>query len=130
MANIVQEFTVKASLDRVFQAMATPEGLARWWTKASLGKCEEGAEYSLFFGPEYDWRGRVTRYKPHSIFELEITKAHADWIGTRVGCELQAEGTDSTRVHFYHNGWPTDNEHWRVLLLLLAYVSENHASQP
>jgi uncharacterized protein YndB with AHSA1/START domain len=28
MANIIQEFTVKAPPDRVFQAMATPEGLA------------------------------------------------------------------------------------------------------
>ena len=64
MANIVQEFTVKAPQDRVFQAMATPEGLAHWWTKTSEGKSEEGSEYNLFFGPEYDWRGRVTRYKP------------------------------------------------------------------
>ena len=27
---------------------------------------------------------------------------------------FQAEGTDSTRVRFYHTGWPTENEHWRV----------------
>lgn len=114
MANIVQQFTVKAPMDRVFKAMATPEGLALWWTKTSGGTPQEGAEYSLFFGPEYDWRARVIRFKPHSAFELEITKAHPDWQGTRVGCELQAEGPDSTRVRFYHTGWPTENEHWRV----------------
>ena len=114
MANIVQQFTVKAPVDRVFKAMATPEGLARWWTKTSEGTPQEGAEYTLFFGPEYDWRGRVTRFKPHSAFELEIIKAHQDWQGTRVGCELQAQGPDITQVRFYHTGWPTENEHWRV----------------
>jgi uncharacterized protein YndB with AHSA1/START domain len=92
MANIVQQFTVKATPDRVFEAVGTPEGLARWWTKSSEGTPQEGAEYTLFFGPEYDWRARVTRYRPYSGFELEITKAHPDWVGTRVGCELEPEG--------------------------------------
>jgi uncharacterized protein YndB with AHSA1/START domain len=114
MPSIVHELVVKAPPDRVFRAMATPEGLDRWWTKTSQGKPQEGAEYGLFFGPEFDWQGKVTRYQPHSTFELQMTKAHPDWIGTRVGCELHAEGTGNTRVLFYHTGWPTENEHWRV----------------
>ena len=114
MADIVQEFTVKAPSDRVFEAMGTPEGLARWWCKRSEGKPEEGAEYNLLFGPGSDWRGKVTRYKPCTAFELHITKAHPDWVGTRVGCELTAEGTNATRVRFYHTGWPSENEHWRI----------------
>lgn len=114
MADIIQEFTVKASPARVFQAMATPEGLACWWTKTSAGKPEAGAEYVLFFGPKYDWRGRVTRYTPQSAFELKMTNADPDWMGTRVGCELRPEGKDATRVRFYHTGWPTENEHWRI----------------
>lgn len=114
MADIVQEFTVKAGPERVFQTMATPQGLAEWWTKTSAGEPRQGAEYTLTFGPEYDWRGRVARYAPNSAFELEISKADPDWTGTRVGCELRPEGKDSTRVRFYHTGWPTENEHWRV----------------
>jgi len=114
MPSIVHELVVKAPPDRVFRAMATPEGLDRWWTKTSQGKPQEGAEYGLFFGAEFDWQGKVTRYQPHSTFELQMTKAHPDWIGTRVGCELHAEGTGNTRVLFYHTGWPTENEHWRV----------------
>ena len=114
MPRIVHELVVKAPPDRVFRAMATPEGLARWWTKTTRGKPQEGAEYSLFFGPGFDWQGKMTRYQPDSTFELQMTKAHPDWIGTRVGCELHAEGTDNTRVRFYHAGWPTENEHWRA----------------
>jgi hypothetical protein len=55
----------------------------------------------------------VTRYTPPHAFEIQITQAHPDWIGTVVGCELTPEN-DGTRVRFYHKGWPESNEHWRV----------------
>jgi len=114
MPDIVQEFTVKVPQARVFLAMATPKGLSQWWTKKSAGDPEKGSEYTLDFGPDYEWKGRVTRFTPDSAFELEMTKAQEDWVGTRVGCELRPQGENSTRVRFYHTGWPTENEHWRV----------------
>ncbi|HYB66402.1 MAG TPA: SRPBCC domain-containing protein [Steroidobacteraceae bacterium] len=114
MADIIQEFTVRTGLPRVFHAMATPQGLTHWWTQSSSGKPEEGAEYQLHFGPDYAWRARVTRYEPDVAFELEMTEAHPDWMNTRVGCVLKPEGRESTRVRFYHTGWPGENQHWRV----------------
>jgi uncharacterized protein YndB with AHSA1/START domain len=134
VADIVQEFFVKASPDRVFEMFATPAGLDRWWTKSSSGKPVEGAEYALFFGPEYNWRAKVTRSVPGEAFELHMTDAQEDWKDTRVGCELKPEG-ESTRVRFYHTGWPKDNEHWRVschcwamyLRLLRRYVEYGEA---
>jgi uncharacterized protein YndB with AHSA1/START domain len=114
MADILQEFTIKAPRKRVFETMATPAGLNRWWTKSAAGEAKENCEFELFFGPGDDWRGKVTRYSPESTFELLITEAHPDWVGTRVGCRLEAESPDVTRVRFYHTGWPKENEHWRV----------------
>ena len=114
MPDIIQEFTVNVPPGRVFEAMATPKGLAQWWTKTSAGEPKPGAEYTLDFGPGYEWKGRVTRCTPDSAFELEMTKAHEDWMGTRVGCEIQPEGKNAARVRFYHTGWPEGNEHWRV----------------
>ena len=114
MADIIQEFTVRTGPPRVFHAMATPQGLTHWWTQSSTGKTQEGAEYQLHFGPDYAWRGLVTRYVPDAAFELEITEAHPDWMNTRVGCELKPEGRESTRVIFYHTGWPEPNQHWRM----------------
>jgi uncharacterized protein YndB with AHSA1/START domain len=114
MADIIQQLTVKAPPERVFAALSTAEGLAHWWTMTSSGEPREGAEYTLDFGPNYEWRGRVTRYAPHSTFELEITKAHPDWMNTRVGCELESEGEHGTLVRFRHTGWPAENEHWRI----------------
>jgi uncharacterized protein YndB with AHSA1/START domain len=114
MPDIFHEFTIKAPQERVFEMMATPAGLDRWWTKTSAGKPGKGEEYVLFFGPDYDWRAKVTRCIPGSEFELTLTSAHPDWMGTRVGCHLELENQNVTRVRFYHTGWPADNEHWRV----------------
>ena len=117
MADIVHEFTVKAQPERVFQLFATPEGMDKWWTKAAGGETREGGEVHLYFGRDFKWRGRVTRSNAPHRFELEITEAHPDWMGTRVGCELLPEGSEEapvTRVGFYHTGWPEPNAHWRV----------------
>ncbi|HXJ31423.1 MAG TPA: hypothetical protein VNG35_12330, partial [Gemmatimonadales bacterium] len=46
-------------------------------------------------------------------FELEITRAGADWVGTRVGFDITGQGTTS-QVRFSHTGWPQSNEHYRV----------------
>jgi len=114
MADIIHEFFVKAQPEQVFQLFATPDGMDKWWTKTSSGESRVGATMRLYFGADYDWKAKVTRYEPPSSFELQITEAHPDWISTRVGCELSATGNNATRVRFYHTGWPEPNEHWRI----------------
>jgi uncharacterized protein YndB with AHSA1/START domain len=113
MPDILQEFPIKAPVNQVFQAVSTPEGLDRWWTKRSAGEPREGSEYELWFGPEYDWRARVSRCVPDSELELEMTRADADWTGSRVGFRLEDQG-GTTLVRFYHTGWPSANEHYRI----------------
>jgi len=114
MADIIQEFPVKAPQQRVFEMFSLPKGLDAWWTKTSSGGPREGTDYSLHFGPGHDWRARVARCKPGWAFELLIIQAHEDWQNTRVGCELTPDAGLATRVRFYHLGWPQQNEHWRV----------------
>jgi uncharacterized protein YndB with AHSA1/START domain len=113
MADILQDFPIRASARRVFEAISTPHGLDCWWTKSSTGQPTENAEYTLGFGPQYEWKARVTRCVPDSEFELELTEADADWTGTRIGFRLlHQDGT--TTVRFHHIGWPQVNEHYRV----------------
>ena len=113
MADIYHDFPINAPLQRVYEAVSTPQGLDAWWTQRCTGQPVEGAEYELGFGPGYDWRARVTRLMPATEFELELTRADPDWLGTRVGFHLGGrEGV--TDVRFYHTGWPTPNEHWRI----------------
>jgi len=122
-------FPIKASRADVFRAIATPEGLNNWWTKTCSGNPTNGGEYALGFGPEYEWNATVSRYEPESNFELSLTKADADWAGTRLVFRL-AEKDGTTEVDFQHLGWPTENEHYRIssycwamyLRLLRRYV--------
>jgi hypothetical protein len=74
---------------------------------------QRGSEFQLWFGPAYDWRATVTRCVAPRAFELRITAADADWLGTRVGFHLD-DRKDQTQVRFHHAGWPSANEHWRI----------------
>ncbi|HEY7473429.1 MAG TPA: SRPBCC domain-containing protein [Vicinamibacterales bacterium] len=136
MADILQDFPIRAPRARVFEMFTTPRGLDAWWTLRSAGQPSEGAEYELFFGPEYDWRARVTRCVPDAEFELEMTRADADWTGSRVGVRLESRG-EMTRVEFRHLGWPEANAHyrtschcWALYLRVLRRYLENGESVP
>lgn len=72
-----------------------------------------GAEYQLWFGAEYDWRARVSALVPGRLFELEVTVAMDDWVGTRIRAELE-EVDGVTTLRFSHLGWPDASEHFRV----------------
>ena len=113
MADIFHDFPIQAPPDRVYAAISTPPGLDAWWTSRSTGTPREGAEWELWFGPTYDWRARVTKVSAPTDFELQLTMSDPDWAGTRVGFHLAPAG-DATQVRFYHTGWPTPNEHWRI----------------
>lgn len=113
MPDILQDFPVRAPREAVFHAVSEPRGLESWWTKRSSGDPAEGAEYELWFGADYDWRAKVARYVPDTEFELELTRADSDWLGTRVGFRLET-GEGATWVRFHHAGWPNANEHYRI----------------
>ena len=90
MADIFHHFPIKATQQKVFEALSTPKGLDVWWAKRSSGEPEEGAEYKLSFGPGYDWQAVVSRCVPDTEFELELTSAQEDWQGTHVGFQKRA----------------------------------------
>jgi uncharacterized protein YndB with AHSA1/START domain len=113
MPDITHDFPINAPLARVFGALSDPELLDEWWTEDSAGIAVMGGEYELNFGPAYQWRAKVTKCEPGKAFELTLTAADADWMGTKVGMELTPT-PDGTQVRFSHTGWPSANEHYRI----------------
>jgi uncharacterized protein YndB with AHSA1/START domain len=113
MADIFNDFPIKALAHDVFQAVSTSAGLDTWWTLTCSGKAKEGEEFELGFGAGYDWRAVVSRCVPDTEFELEIVSGDDDWRGTHVGFAF-AENNGVTQVRFHHTGWPESNEHYRV----------------
>jgi uncharacterized protein YndB with AHSA1/START domain len=113
MPDILQDFPIRATPARVFDAVSAPSGLDVWWAKRSSGRPQLGAEYELDFGPDYLWRATVTQCDAPNRFELRMMQADADWSGTLVGFELSPIER-GTWVRFAHRGWPVANEHYRV----------------
>lgn len=113
MADILQDLPINASPERVFEAISSTAGLARWWALSAKGVSAPGAQFELSFGPACSGQARVTCYQPCTAFELEMTSADADWTGTRVRLEVEPRGSH-TWLRFRHTGWPYENEHYRI----------------
>ena len=113
MPDINHQFPIDAPPEKVFEAVSSPTGLDAWWTLKCDGRPEQGSEYLLYFDPEYEWRSVVSRYMPDNEFELEITEAQEDWLGSRVTFVLERKN-DKTEVRFSHTGWPEANDHYKI----------------
>ena len=113
MADIFHHFPIESSAEKVFEAISLSEGLDKWWTKGSSANPYLGGIYTLDFGPGYIWKAIVTEYVKSSVFELKMTEADEDWLGTKVGFTLKNR-LDKTDINFYHTGWPQKNEHYKI----------------
>lgn len=113
MADILHDLPIKVTADRVFWGISTAEGLDTWWTERAAGEPREGETYELGFGPDYQWRAMVTRCVPDTEFELQMVRADAGWLGTRVGFTLEPRN-GVTWLRFRHTGWPDAGEHYRI----------------
>lgn len=113
MADLFHIFPINASIDKVFEAISTPGGLDKWWTKTSSGNTAIGETFHFHFEPDYNWTAVVSKYLLHQEFELTMQNSDEDWEGSKVGFRL-TEKNSMTEVQFYHTGWKTDNEHYRI----------------
>lgn len=113
MADITHYFPIKSPVQKVFDGIAKPEGLDRWWTKSSKGIPGLDQPYDLNFGAGFRWKGMVTQFEPEKRIEWTLTEADRDWIGTKVGFVLSRQN-DLTMVDFYHSGWQESSDHYRT----------------
>lgn len=113
MANIFHNFPICSSIDKVFDAISTPNGLDKWWTKTSLGRVAIGETFHFQFDPGYNWTAVVSKCIPNKEFELTIQNSDDDWKDSRVGFRLTKK-QNITEVQFYHTDWKEENEHFRI----------------
>lgn len=141
MFDILHRVGIKAPRDKVYQTLATPEGVRGWWTRETTGDSKAGGMIRFRFT---DTDGREL-----GVFEMKILELHADtsvawqvvkgppeWVGTRVRFDLRQEG-DFTIVLFKHEGWrePVEFMHhcstkWATFLMSLKSLGETGRGQP
>jgi uncharacterized protein YndB with AHSA1/START domain len=135
MADILHRVGIKSSLDDVYRALTTIEGLSGWWTKDTQGDCQVGGVIKFHFGAGgFDMK--VLKLDPAGRVLWEVVAGPEEWIGTKVSWELRPED-DYIIVLFKHQGWkePVEFMHhcstkWAVFLMSLKLLLENGKGAP
>jgi len=104
------EIELTAPPPRVYEAVATPDGVRAWWTDGTFGE-EVGAVGRLTFG--HGWTElRVEKLVPDREVEWTCVGQRIDhfdptdeWLGTRIRFHLTPlDGGRRTRLDFVHEG--------------------------
>ena len=136
MVDILHKVGIKSSsLDDVYKALTTREGLAAWWTDDTQGESKVGGVLQFRFGAGgIDMK--VLELHPAERVVWQVVGGPEEWMGTQVSFELRLEG-DWTIVLFKHQGWkePVEFMHhcstkWAVFLLSLKSLLETGKGAP
>jgi uncharacterized protein YndB with AHSA1/START domain len=120
--SIYHSLIIDADLAKVFRSVSEPEHLVNWWPDRCVGIPKLGNTYGFYFGPEYNWRGKVSEFVPNKAFYVKMTDADEDWVPTTFGFDISTLD-DKVQLDFWHKGWPSCNAHfkrssfcWAILL--------------
>jgi len=136
MVDILHRIGVQsASLDDVYDALTTVDGLAGWWTTDTSGDPSVGGVITFRFEPG-NIKIRVKQLEPAKRVLWEVVDEPEEWVGTTISFELKQED-DFTIVLFKHEGWrePIEFMHhcstkWASFLLSLKSLVETGTGQP
>lgn len=116
MADIVNEFTVEAPSQRVWNALTLPAEIAQWWTNDLSVTPEVGCLAELRFRQgEFVIQFEVSELVPDQrvswISRQGPPTGH--WIGTSVTWQLEPV-YNGTRVIFQHNGFAQADRRFEI----------------
>jgi uncharacterized protein YndB with AHSA1/START domain len=125
---------IAAPQHRVYQMLATTDGLAGFWTRHVEGDCEVGGKLSIFFGrPEPSAVMEVTELSPDDRVRWSCVDGPPEWVGTTVTFDLKDSGGETVLL-FTHADWrePVEFMHhcstkWATYLLGLRSGLEGGA---
>ena len=136
MVDILHRVGMKsASLDEVYAALTTIEGLSGWWATDTKGQPEVGGTLEFRFEPGgFDML--VLESNPAESVLWEVIDGPAEWIGTTVRWDIKQAG-DYTIVLFAHEGWKEPVEFmyhcstkWATFLMSLKQLVETGTGAP
>ena len=136
MVDILHKVGIKSSsLNDVYKALTTREGLSGWWTTDTQGEGKVGGVLQFRFGAGgFDMK--VLELEPAKRVLWQVVDGPEEWIDTKISFDLKQEG-DWTIVLFKHQGWkePVEFMHhcstkWAVFLLSLKSLLETGKGAP
>lgn len=140
MFDILHRVGIKASADQVYQALATPEGVAAWWTVDTKGDRKTGGKVITEFYADGKLLGgfglRILESHPGKCVVWQVEEGPEEWLGTKIRFDLKRED-DFTIVMFRHDGWKEPVEFmyhcstkWAIFLMSLKSLGETGKGSP
>lgn len=141
MTDILHRVGIQSSMDKVYQALTTPDGLASWWTRNTEGDSTAGGILRFRFSDSngieiggFDMKV-VELCPPHHVV-WEAINGPEEWVGTKIRWELKQNG-DYVVVIFTHTDWETPGEFmhhcstkWAMFLMSLKALVESGKGAP
>ena len=141
MVDINHRVGIKAPISQVYQALATTNGIAGWWTQETTGTSQVGAVITTrFVSPEGTEIGsmdfEVIAMDRESQVQWRVKAGPPEWIGTDIVFRLYQDG-EYTIVLFSHQNWRELVEFthhcsmkWAIFMLSLKQLVETGTGMP
>jgi uncharacterized protein YndB with AHSA1/START domain len=109
MADIKNLFHINTPIEKVYNAIATINGLRNWWTVETNGDDNIGGTLQFRFGSYGGPDLIVKELKPKKRVVWYCTNGVEDWKGTKINFTLD-HNEGKTRVRFTHANWKNDGD--------------------
>lgn len=137
MPDILHRVGIKtSSIESVYRALTTRDGLAGWWTTNTKGEGDKVGNIIAFrFGADgFDMR--VKKLDASRIVEWELAEGPEEWMPTSIQFDLKQDG-DYVIVLFRHLNWKEPGEFmhhcstkWAIFLMSLKSFIETGKGNP
>jgi hypothetical protein len=134
MATIYHQVGIRATLNDVYKAIATTEGVTGWWTQTSGDPQINGKLDFSFDG--HIVSVKVTANTADKYIEWTVGGDAGEWLDTRICFDLE-EKPDQVMVHFRHDDWKEAtpflahcSTKWGVFMLSLKDYLETGTGKP
>ncbi len=137
MAEMHHAIGIAASPQKVYEAIATAEGLRSWWTADSRADPEVGGTAEFGFDNRRTvFRMRIDELRPGARIAWSCTGGPDEWRETRLVWELSPED-GGTALRFTHGNWGSAagyfamcNSTWGELMYRLKAYAEGKRPGP
>ena len=88
MPGIHHALLIGASVEKVFHAITSQEGLSAWWTPKATAKAEINSIARFPFGDGYFKEMKITELSRFDLVKWNCVEGTGEWIGTNISFQL------------------------------------------